>query len=146
MRQFTLEDLKKPKQRKPKKVPIDKDSFAFVLNPSPDQADLAQMQFQAFKAETNGKVGFTRFLVAWSLCDETNDRLVDSGDAEDSVSKEFLDALQCVEQMEYRPCKAIFDAAMHTFGMSDADVKELEKNCEATVTDDGSGCKPSTTA
>lgn len=129
MKQLDLSELK-TRKRQPKKVQLDSDTFCYVLNPSPDQADLAQMQFQAYRnwAETN-KVGFTKFLVAYALADENNNQLIGPGESEDVLSTSFIEMMDTLaESMEYRAIKIVFDAAMSTFGLSDSDVEELEKN------------------
>jgi len=144
MRALTLADLKSPKKRLPKRVSLGGGLFAFVLNPTPDQADLAQMQWQTFSDGV--KVGFTSFLTTWALCDESNNQLVDPGDSEKEVSAAFQDALESISVgLEYRQIKKLFDAAMQLFGLSDSDLRELEKNSDPMAIEDGNGCRPSTT-
>lgn len=147
MKSLNLNDLLKPRTRKPISVPvpeIEAGSVVYVLNPTPDQSDLAQMQWQSFRKEGSA-VGFTKFLVTWALADQDNEPLVDAGDSEEEVSDSFVSTMNDLAGKDGLPStavKRIFDAAMKSFGLSKTDLAELEKNSSPTTSEDGSGSKP----
>lgn len=150
MKNLDLKRILTPSKKKPVEVPtpeIEHGSSIFILNPTPLELDLAQVQWRAYKATAGitGDVGFSAFIVAWALADADNNRLIDSGEDENQVSAEFLAAMAQLsgpEGIDNRAFKRLFDKAMQSFGFSKADVEELEKNSGATPSDDGSGSKP----
>lgn len=148
-----LEQLIQTKSKTPIKVPtpeIDHGTHVYVLDPTPDQSDLAQVQWTNYrKSHGIENVGFSKFLVAWALCDENNVRLIDSGTEEDRVSPGFIESMNQIggdTGIDNRAFRRIFDKAMQSFGLSKQDLEELEGNSETTQAEGGNGSKPKQSA
>ena len=117
----------------------------YVMYPAADDRDLLELQWtnyqKAFGLE--GNVGFRKFLVAWALCDEEGNRMLDPGTEENRVTPEFIKAMNDLgENMPLNVIARAFDKAAHLFGFSTGDLEQLEKNSGTTSPDDGSGDKP----
>lgn len=150
MKELNLADLMVKKSKQPVRVPtpeIAHGSVCYILNPTPDQSDLAQMQWKAFQANqgSEGKsVGFSKFLVMWALCDANNQQLIDVGDDETQIPAAFIEAVEVIggpEGMDNVAHARLFDKAMQSFGLSKKDVEELEKELKKTPSGGGSGSK-----
>ena len=153
--EVTLAQILAPKSKKPIEVPTPDitgnfSAVTFILNPTPDQIDLCQMQWDVYRREAlenpDGRVGFSKFLVAWALCDSSNKQLLDPGDSEDEVSEDFIAAIDSINDPETgingATHKRLADKAMQSFGLSKVDLEELEKNSEPTDSGGGNGSKP----
>ena len=141
------EMLKKRAGKVPTEVPtpeVEPGCVAFVLNPEPDDRDLAEMQWLAYQRQAGktGNVGFRKFMVTFCLCDEKNKRLVDSGTNEDAVSPEFVDAMKGLAKSIPMPAYIrLFNVASQNMGLNTEDIEELVKNSTTTRRAAGSGSK-----
>ncbi len=150
MKTLSIDSLLKSanKQQRPAQVnasEIERNSCIWILTPTADQRDLCEVQWanysRAFLKE--GNVGFRKFLVAWCLCDEKNQQLLDPGPEENRVTPEFIKQMnELGTSMPLPVMIRAFDVALAQMGMSEKDIEELEGNSETTHTDDGSGSKP----
>ena len=119
-------------------------AVAFILDPEPNDRDLAELQWVAYQKRTGitGVVGFLQFLVAWCLVDEKNKRLIDSGTDQDVVPSEFIQSMQTIsKELPMRSIMRLFDAAHKSMGLNTDDIEELVKNSPKARPVAGSGSK-----
>ena len=102
------------------------------------ESDMMEIQWVRYKTK-HGLAGFSSYVVAWCLCDENNNRLFDSGDDEETLSESFLAAFNKIKQWDADLVKRGFAIATTSNGLSEEDIKELEKNSEATAGECGNG-------
>lgn len=150
MKTLTLETLLQERDRKAGQVPtpeIEPGSYVYVAQLTPDERDLMETQFVAHQEETRGdesaRVGFRKFVFAYCLADEKNERLLDPGTDEGAISVSFVTAMN---QMGANvPCQVVaraFDLACKKMGLTQSDQDELVKNSGRTPGDGASGLKP----
>lgn len=146
---LTLADLTKTagKKKQATKVmtpEITQGAYVYVYCPGTDDRDLFDMQWMAYREShgVEGNVGLRKFIIAWMLADEDNNRLVESGTEENRVTPDFIKAMNELGELPAPVATRVFEKARHNLGMSPDEAAELEKNSETTPTDDGSGSKP----
>lgn len=110
----------------PRKVQVPEwGGHVYVAALTADQRDEFETEWQRIKdaRKQEDNVGFRAFLVASTLCDESNRLLCVNGKRESSA-----DALGAKAA---GPINRIFNAACELNGLTKDDVEELEKNSEA---------------
>lgn len=116
---LTPEQILQPDELTPQNVPVPEwggDGY-YVAQLTADQRDQCEVEWQALGG--GDVVGFRAFLVAYCLCDESNNRFY-----ADNVGE----AAKALGVKDARPVTRLFDAAVKKNGFSDSDVEELEKN------------------
>ena len=101
------------------------------------------MQWGSYRESHNlkGNVGLRKFIVAWMLADQDNNRICCSGDEQNRVKPDFIKAMEELGQLPAPVATRIFEKAIHNLGMDASEVEDLEKNSEKTPTAAGSGSK-----
>lgn len=122
---------------------IKQGSFVYVYCPGTDDRDLFDMQYSNYRKShgLEGNVGLRKFVVAWMLADEENQRLVCSGTEENRVKPDFITAMNELAELPMPVANRVFDKARTALGLI-GDTEELKKNSKTTPTDAGSGSKP----
>lgn len=123
---LSLETILAPENLKPRLVKVPEwGGEVYVAALTADQRDEFETEWQRIKDERKQEdnVGFRAFLVASTLCDESNRLLCVNGKRESTA-----DALS---GKAAGPVSRIFNAACELNGLTKDDVEELEKNSVA---------------
>lgn len=102
-------------------------SCVYVADLNADDRDLLEMQWANYA--DGDRVGFRKYVVAWCLCDEKNQRLIMSGRDETLLEDAFIQAMNHIgSTMPLTALTRIFNAATEVIGLTAVDIEDMEKN------------------